>query len=69
VEFHGIALMLLATPTNRWGRGGMRAVVFPALFFQKSGLKHVYLNASFIFASLIYFTYRTQRTCVVSNES
>jgi hypothetical protein len=32
VEFYGAALMLLAARMNCYGRGGMRAVVFPASF-------------------------------------
>jgi hypothetical protein len=34
VEFHGIALMLLAVPMNRWGYGVMRAVVFLLRFLR-----------------------------------
>jgi hypothetical protein len=33
VEFDGIALMLLAAQMKCYGCGGVRAVVFPALFF------------------------------------
>jgi hypothetical protein len=32
LEFHGIALMLLAAPMNDGGCDGMTAVVFPASF-------------------------------------
>jgi hypothetical protein len=46
------------------GCGGMRAVVFSASFSYKSGLKReCLLNASFIFALLVYLTYRTKNLC------
>jgi hypothetical protein len=61
-EFYGIALMLLAARMKCYGCIGIRLLFF-LLPFLETWIESCLLNASFIFASLLYLIYRTKNLC------
>jgi hypothetical protein len=59
VEFYGTPLMLLVAVLKCLDCGELRAIVFPASDILENRIEMFSLSASFIFASLVYLTYKT----------